>query len=252
MIKRREVVLGGALLICWGSSCACAAPHHNPVYGCVLPDEEAKAFFDAAGEVRLFASGNEPVVPKSGDPLFDYALAQTLLKISDVLDVSPGFAYYDDGNEHNAYATRQQRLNGADGTVLFGRGMLSKIMARPEHPDVAISAVCAHEFGHILQFKHSLEDKVLAGQPTVKRLELQADYFAGYFAGKRKLEKPDYPAAVFAMTQESFGDNQLNHPGHHGTPDERAAAIVQGFQAGKENKSLPAAIELSLNYVHQL
>jgi hypothetical protein len=218
--------------------------------GCTLADDEADDLLDDLPDTRLFITGNEPMIPKSGDPDFDWALAQTLANMSDVFEVAPGFAYYADTDGYNAYATPRARLNGADGTILFGQGLLARLLSGLEHPDVAVAAVCAHEFGHILQYKTGLIDIVGAGQPTVKRIELQADFFAGYFAGLRKRERPNFPAAVFAMTQESFGDNMVDHPSHHGTPDERAAAIVAGFEEGFTNQRNRAeVIDISTRYV---
>src|SRR5262249_35993307 len=51
--------------------------------------------------------------------------------------------------------------------------------------------------------------RVNAGQSTVKRSELQADYFAGYFAGHRKRERPTYPAAVVALAQHDRAISEL-------------------------------------------
>ncbi|MCW5686713.1 MAG: metalloprotease [Pseudolabrys sp.] len=193
------------------------------------------------------------MIPKSGNKDFDFALAQTLAKISNLLDATPGFAYYDDYDGMNAFASPRVRLSNADGTVLFGQNLLKRLMQGNDHPELGVAAVCAHEFGHILQYKRGLTQIVGAGQPTVKRVELQADFFAGYFAGTRKREKPDFPAAVFAMTQYNFGDNMINHPSHHGTPNERAAAIVRGFEvAYAEKRNLADAISISINYAKSL
>ena len=86
----------------------------------------------------------------------DFALAQTLAKIAKAFDVLPSFAYYDDTGSPNAYATRRVPLDRADGSVFFGLKFLRKMMNLPEAPEVAVATVSAHEFGHILQFKHSL------------------------------------------------------------------------------------------------
>jgi predicted metalloprotease len=123
-------------------------------------------------------------------------------------------------------------------------------MNAPEAPDACIAAVCAHEFGHILQYKRGLYSQLKVGQPTSRRVELQADYFAGYFAGIRKRERSSFPAAVFAMTQYTFGDNMANEPQHHGTPQERGAAVVAGYQAAyHDNCDLDSAIERGMQYV---
>jgi predicted metalloprotease len=180
-------------------------------------------------------------------------LAHTLARLTGLFNVLPGFAYFDDHDGENAYASPAVRMAKADGTVLFGNRLLQRMMSGTDHPDVAVTAVCAHEYGHILQFKRGLVAPLRAGQRTVKRVELHADYLAGYYAGRRKLDKPDYPAAVFAHTQHSFGDNQVNHPSHHGTPKERADAIIMGFNVGnKDKRELEEAIQIGLNYVARL
>lgn len=256
MWTRRESCVGGALIVLFGSlHCdhGAAQNRHDARRGCTLPSSEAPRFFSDATEARLYATGDEPMIPNSGDKDFDYALAQILAKISDVLTILPGFAYYNDHDGENALATKASRLGRADGTVLFGQRLLRRLRMTRESPEVGVAAICAHEFGHILQYKKGLDTKVGAGQPTVKRIELQADYFAGYFAGVRKIERPGFPAAVFALTQYNAGDNMINNPNHPGTPDERAAAIVKGFEtAFGERRPLSDAIEASVNYVMRL
>jgi hypothetical protein len=256
MLERRQALFGGSLSILSGVGCPCLARtknRHNDIYGCTLPDHEVHSFFKTATDTRSYLTGNEAMIPRSGDRDFDFALAQTLALVSDLFDVVPGFAYYDDYDGLNAYATPAVRLNGAHGTVLMGQRMLEKLRKGLESPDVSVAAVCAHEFGHILQYKHRLTARLSAGQTTTKRAELQADFFAGYFAGVRKRLKPAFPAAVFAVTLYDFGDNNINTPSHHGTPDERAAALSSGFQSAfRDKNSLPEAIEISLKYVMAL
>jgi hypothetical protein len=252
MLGRREL-FEGALALTFGAACPSSghaqARRHNVNYGCRLPHSEAAAFFPTATEAHQYITGQEQIFPQSGDRDFDYALAQTLGRISSAFDVAPGFAYYDDYDGRNAYATSDQLMNGADGTVLFGKRLLGRCLASKDNPELGVTCICAHEFGHILQNKLGLDRELHANQPTVKRLELNADFFAGYFAGLRKLERPGYPAAVFAVTLYGLGDDMLDNPGHHGTPDERAAAIVRGFDvAYRERRSLTDAIQIGVNY----
>jgi hypothetical protein len=255
MITRRETVLRGLLTIGWSAvPCLCHAQSAGPrsSFGCMLVGDEARRLLAASTGHQLFANGNKEIVVKSGDREFDYALAQTLARLADTFEVLPGFAYYDDGGRPNAYATNAKKLARADGTVLFGAGLLKRLLTAPESPDVAITAVCAHEFAHILQYKRGLHD-VIGAKQTVKRVELNADFLAGYFAGTRKSQKSDYPAAVFATTQHGAGDMDVGSPGHHGTPNERAAAIVRGFEvAYRERRPLAEAIQIGLNYVSVL
>jgi hypothetical protein len=218
----------------------------------MLADDEAERFLSTSTGQQTFVTGNESIIASSGDREFDYALAQTLSRLTDTFRVLPGFAYYDDVERPNAYASSVVRM-ASDGTVLFGRRFLKKFLAWPEHPDVAVTAVCAHEFGHILQFKLNLRPIILAGQRTAKRLELHADYLAGYYAGSLKLKKPTYPAAVFATQKYSSGDWSVDSLKHHGTPDERANAIVRGFEvAYRERRNLSDAIQIGVNYVAML
>lgn len=262
MAGRREVVLGGLLMICWEMVAIRAFAEnelnshmHGHIHGpgCMLTPEQAASFFNDAPDTRMYITGSEPMIPKSGNNQFDFALAQTLAKISSLFDVLPGFAYYDDSDGLNAYATPAVRLDRSDGTVLFGQHLLGRLMNGPESPDASVAAVCAHEFGHIVQQKKGLMPNLLAGQKSVKRAELQADFLSGYFAGIRKLERPTFPAAVFAMTQYNFGDNMVNNPSHHGTPEERSGAIVAGFKvAFTGRQSFSDALISATNYVMRM
>ncbi len=261
MTLRREVLFGGLLGLAFGGSatCACHAqafaqavqtPH---TLGCLLADADVERVYPQGTSTGRYRSGQEPLVGSSGDRDFDRALAETLAKCADLFEVLPGFAFFDDHNGLNAYATNRVRMQRADGTVLMGQRLLARLLRQPEAPDACVAAVCAHEFGHILQFKLGLADRLKKGQPTVKRVELQADFFAGFFAGTRKRERQAFPAAVFAMTQFTFGDNMVNSPDHHGTADERAAAVVKGFEASYRQKlNLNDAIAASLRYVSVL
>jgi hypothetical protein len=81
---------------------------------------------------------------------------------------------------------------------------------------------------------------------------LHADFLSGYFAGLRKRERPDFPAATFALTQFGFGDYTDNIQ-HHGTPEERAAAVVAGYKAGyDEQLKFGYALESGVQYVKQV
>jgi hypothetical protein len=254
MPTRREILFDGALALLWTSAvlCPCAAEAKSkprPYHGCALGDAEAREVFGKAGAQRIYGHGDEPMVAHSGNRDFDIALAQMLASISTEFGVLPGFAYYDDSDGMNAYATPISRLSRADGTVLFGQRLLAEQLALKENPEIAVTTVCAHEFGHIVQFKLKLTPRLLAGQTTVKRTELHADFMAGYFAGLRKKRRPDFPAQTFAMTMESVGDSQFRRPQHHGTPTERAAAVIKGFDTGfREQHGFGEAVEQGVQY----
>lgn len=251
MITRRDIALGGLLTIGWlSATCGCSAHAEGGprAFGCTLTDEAADEVF--AQSATPFGPGDSPTIVGSGDRELDYALAQTLSRLTDTWNVLPGFAWFDDSAAPNAFATQRRLLSREDGSILFGRKLLEKCLKAREHPDVVVSAVCAHEFGHIAQYKHGLSKKLSAGQTNVKRNELHADFLAGYFAGVRKLERPDFPAAVYATTQYGFGDNRPDSVRHHGRPEERADAIVKGFQVAFRDRGSPAeALAVGMRYV---
>jgi hypothetical protein len=240
----RRALIGGACAMCGlaGSS----AQAEIPRLGCSLPPGEFEQHVDRSS-IASAAIDNYG----SGDRLFDQALSVTLLNISKVLTVLPGFVFTD-RVQNNAFASPNTVLGRPDGSVVFGRSLFQTIMARAEHPEIGVATVCAHEFGHILQFKRGLYDKLVVGE-KVKRLELHADYLAGYFAGNHKLGSPSFPAAVFGTTLFALGDNDFTNPDHHGTQRERGDAVVAGFEAGyREKLPIDAALQKGVDYVQQV
>jgi hypothetical protein len=231
MITRRETVLGGALQLMFVAAPGMPCAHAAQMRGCVMPADRAAGALRGA---RRLAFKKDDMANTSGDKDFDRALAHTLAFISDKFDVLPGFAFLQDGNSPNAYATTSQALGRSDGSVLFGLKLLSETLASKEHPDAQVAAICAHEFGHIVQFKTGVIDRLEKGFATGKRVELHADYLAGYYAGLRRRERRDFPAAVIALAQYNLGDDAINHPDHHGTQAERGAAVVEGYKASFE------------------
>jgi hypothetical protein len=203
--------------------------------------------FDIAHDQVQNGSGNKP---------FDRALAVTLSKLTALFGVLPGFGFYDDSEDKptgNAQASPSPRLRAdGDGSVVFGRILFANLMNRPQNPELGVAAVCAHEFGHIAQYKRGADNLLIGPDRRVKRLELHADFLAGYFAGKRKLEKPDLPAAVFAQSQFNVGgeDSGFGAINFHGTKKERGDAVVAGFEAAYEDRlEFTPAFEKGLRYV---
>jgi hypothetical protein len=233
MPDRREMLLGGALQLVFlavgGATCACAAAEQ--MRGCRMPHDRVATSLRGARRLSFKAEDHSNT---SGDRDLDRALAQTLAYISDQFDVLPGFAFLQDGAAPNAYASTSQVLGRKDGSVLFGLKLLERTLKLPEHPDAHVAAICAHEFGHICQFKLGVIDKLEKGFSTGKRVELHADYLAGFYAGLRRRERRDFPAAVVALAQYNLGDDAINDPDHHGTPDERGRAVVEGYKASFE------------------
>jgi hypothetical protein len=244
MITRRRLLTGGIASIALSperSRCQSSS-------GCGIAFDDAEALL---GSEQIWLSYSS-VETGSGDRDFDRALAETLLFLSDRFFVLPGFAFFNEPGSPNAFASRARKLGRSDGSILFGRKLFRKIMSHRERPEIGIVSVCAHEFGHIAQYKYDVYDRLVGVDRRVKRLELHADFLSGYFAGLRKIQRQEFPAATFALTQFGFGDYSDDIE-HHGTPDERGAAVVAGYRAAYEEKlKFGYALESGIRYVSQV
>lgn len=229
MVTRRTLI-GGSVVTVLSSLCGCGraiAQDAEDDHGCWLPRGSAGDILRRASPPRVFSEGDEPMESRSGNSTLDRALARGLATISKTFGVLPGFAYYREQRGINARASPENLLQRTDGTVVFGLGMLSYLLQKP-HADAAILAVCAHEFGHILSYKNGMIDQLATGGAF--RAEQFADFMAGYFAGSRRLINPDYPAVVFATTQNAFGG------GDHGTGEQRGEAVQTGYLAAYQKR----------------
>lgn len=178
---------------------------------------------------KLFAiQGDSPLILTSGDPAFDKALGRQLVRLSKTFGVRPGFAFVDDAPSPNAAASRESRLPGTSGTVLFGLMLLKALMDGGPGAEIAVLGICAHEFAHIHQFQTGYDRKLSAGSSTVKLVELHADFLAGYFVGQLKLERPQITLKFFGKKLYGMGTYNSSHPDFHGTPAERLSSAEAG------------------------
>lgn len=223
-LARREMMFGGLLTVFYGTCGHCPAlAQDDKGSGCHIPSDQFPDYVSRIVRVGSSYAAQEEISPRSGNAALDRALVRSLARLTRMFDVLPGFAYYREAGRPNAQATTEVLLQRTDGTVLFGLGLLQMLLQRPSHPDASIVAVCAHEYGHIVSYKNGLIRRLDPTGTQPFRAEQYADYIAGFFAGARKLERPDYPAVVFATTQRSFGG------GSHGTGVQRGEAVQQGF-----------------------
>lgn len=232
--------------------------------------QERLGALGAGDRAMNFTIGQEQfrVVASSGNRYFDRALAEALLHISKTFDVLPTFGFIQGGNYANALATPAPYLpedgdaplpTRKHGTVLFGDGMLAFMEQNgTENPVAAALAICAHEFGHIVQYNYQVDGRFVIdilneGQPTVRRGELHADFLTGYYVGVAKRRNPDTPAASIARAAHSIGDWNVDSKGHHGTPEERGAAVYEGYRHSFEmQKPFKQALVDGLVYLEAL
>lgn len=131
--------------------------------------------------------------------------------------------------EKNAFFTGQKfpeliRADGGDpsqivtGSVFITSGLLKNEFRSGGY---AIPAILGHEFAHAMQHANRFS---YAG----KWQELHADYLAGWFTAHRQRVLPqDANQALKSFFDK--GDYDFFDEGHHGTPQERAAAFYEGY-----------------------
>jgi hypothetical protein len=198
-------------------------------------------------------------VDKTGYYLIDLHFKPWRDQLMQAFGVRPGVTFYQDSERGNALAVPEQLLtDGPDGTVMVGVNLVNQesqregerinrclrlnqqfsdmsdklgIADKYESPDCFIFPlttliIMAHEFGHIVQFKHGMK----VDGPW--QMEPHADYLAGWYIGRRgdvKLDSKTFHElvdAIFLAGDTDFGDKT-----HHGEPDFRAVMVRAGYDA---------------------
>ena len=99
--------------------------------------------------------------------------------------------------------------------------------------DFAVAYVLAHEYAHNLQQELGVFDNRVTA--SAKPYELQADCLAGTWANsvyeQGQLEPGDLEEATNAAL--AVGDFDVGNAQHHGTPQQRRAALLTGFRSGE-------------------
>ncbi|MBF0612581.1 MAG: hypothetical protein G8345_13355 [Magnetococcales bacterium] len=204
-------------------------------------DEEDEDFAGDPAEMMIHRSGNDRL---------DRSLGILLADMASKMGVRPGFAYMDDGDSPNAFAIDASWLPHTKGTVLFGRNLLQKNLARDIHGDMLVMGICAHEFGHIVQYDYDVSDRLQKRQTTHRLMELHADFLSGYYVGLRNFDYSKQQMISLGRAWEELGDSNFTDPDHHGTSQERIAAMEQGYLTATQRKApIREAIRAGLHYL---
>ena len=129
------------------------------------------------------------------------------------------------------------------GTVALGTELLEKEMYQSRTGQgFNLPAILAHEFGHLVQFQMG------NNMPSTKLKELQADALAGWYMVRRSYFVPtELGEALDGFFR--MGDTNFQSPGHHGTPDERRAAIRWGMENAARLRNIMEAYQVSHQWI---
>ena len=185
-----------------------------------------------AGALFPYVYNSTPLLGPQLGPTVDNQILGTLTDLSSQFGVNFAARYYNDLSQPNAFATSTDSEGSRDGTIRVGVRLVADEVSRflrerysPSNQyTYSITAVLAHEVGHLLQFARQ---NTAPGRNT----ELQADFLAGWYFKTLASRDPNYgPNAVRdgLRTFYEMGDYVFTSPSHHGTPTQRMSA----FQAG--------------------
>jgi uncharacterized protein len=135
-------------------------------------------------------------------------------------------------NVSNGTSTPCGRVSGSlyctrNNTVYITR---QHIQMAYQYGDAALAYILAHEYSHAAQTIGGFRPR------NITQIELQADCLAGFYMGAMPnvtFDRQDIEQIAEIAYQ--VGDYEFNNRQHHGTPQQRAQAVLIGFQASQQN-----------------
>jgi uncharacterized protein len=102
-----------------------------------------------------------------------------------------------------------------------------------QYGDAALAYILAHEYAHAAQITGGSRLR------NITQIELQADCLAGYYMGVMPdVSFDDKDIEEIARIAFQVGDYEYNNRQHHGTPKERALAVLTGFQGAQQENGM--------------
>jgi uncharacterized protein len=99
-----------------------------------------------------------------------------------------------------------------------------------QYGDAALAYILSHEYAHAAQTVGGFRPN------NITQIELQADCLAGFYMGVMPgVQFDENDIKEIASLAYRIGDYEFNNRQHHGTPKERASAVLIGFQAAGQN-----------------
>jgi uncharacterized protein len=104
-----------------------------------------------------------------------------------------------------------------------------------QHGDAALAYILSHEYAHAAQTIGRFRPR------NITQIELQADCLAGFYMGVMPTVTFDrQDIQEIANIAFQVGDYEFNNRQHHGTPQQRAQAVILGFQASQQQNGMRA------------
>jgi hypothetical protein len=95
-------------------------------------------------------------------------------------------------------------------------------------------------------------EELAALDKTARPMELHADFLAGYFLAMRKRDYPNVSLFKVGDALSKKGDTDFNNGNHHGTSEERVAAVTAGFDLGMTGtQDIGKVAEAGIAYVRK-
>lgn len=225
------------------------------IKGCFVDKNNANLVLGAnmvTGAKAQLPAEVKTMMRSTGNAELDRSFDRALQRLAETFDVWPKVGFYDDTDSPNAMAMRYSAGGTTEYAVVFGRAYFKKLMDY-DPSGITLLHTAAHEFAHIWVYRDGLFNKVRGNDPTVKRVELHADFMAGYYLGLRKRDNPQASFWAAGIGRWQSGDEEFRNVHHHGMPYERLAAAEKGFLLGYiENRAAPNAFEAATKYVAAL
>jgi hypothetical protein len=248
MINRRHFIQGCTCAVVGGPIALDASPAKKPIQGCLLMADPRSALNLSDRDFGSLAA--EDTTSSTGDKALDRHLGKALVRMSRMFETVPSFAMYQDGASKNAYASSKTILPRTWGSVAFGKSLFQDQFERYNDGGISVIAIIAHEFAHVYQFRNRLMEPLQGSDDTVRRIELHADFLAGWYLGNLKKTNPKVSLWASGDTFRRIGDTNYTSPQHHGMPDERVAAAERGFSLGfRESVDIVTAVQHGRRHV---
>lgn len=225
------------------------------IKGCFVDSNNANLVLGAnaaLGRAATMPPEVTTMVRSSGNPDLDKSFDRALQRLAETFEVWPKVGFYDDGDAPNAMAMRYAVGTTHEFAVVFGRNYFTKMM-QYDPSGITLLQTAAHEFAHVWVYQEGIFETIRGGQKTVKRVELHADFLAGYYLGVRKRDNPQAKFWAAGMRRWQSGDTEFHNVHHHGQPDERLAAAEAGFRLGfLDGKTAKEAFAAATAYVAKM